>query len=269
MTSHILDIHKMDTPILSAPFSHPAATITSKTFHRDWVRLNVGGIRYEISRETLTRYEGSLLATFANSWNEHTSHQEIFIFRDGHLFADVLDYLRSGKVRVPSSVVQMKLKEELEYYQIPVDASKIVEEKDYFTIDRLTKEIKEHKAAIEEKERQAVAIVESYRLTYHFAEFVSKSGGNGLLTHSIPMSGTIDKKLLHESLLSRGLDAYVYQNGKQGAKVILGPIPEEDKGIYGEKRTGFRFSLHDNKTTPLAAAAIKRRIVKTRGSSKL
>ncbi|GAX25727.1 potassium voltage-gated channel Shal-related subfamily D member 1 [Fistulifera solaris] len=226
--------------------------------------LNVGGIRYQVSRETLTRYEGSLLATYANSWNENTFNQEIFIFRDGHLFAYVLDYLQSGKVHWPSSVIQMKLKQELDYYGIPVDASKIVEEKDYFIIDRLTKEIKEHKAAIEEKERQVVAIVESYRLTHQYAEIVSKSSGNGFSTHSFPVTGNFDKKLLQESLLSRGLDAYFYQNAKQGAKVILGPITEEDKRIYGEKRTGFQFTFHDNTTTPLASAAIRRRIVRSK-----
>jgi hypothetical protein len=131
-------------------------------------------------------------------------------------------------------------------------------------IDRLTKEIKEHKGAIEEKERQVAAIVESYRLTHQYAETVAKKSGKGFSTHSFPVEGTIDKKLLHEILLSRGLDAYFYQNAKEGARVILGPIAEEDKRIYGEKRTGFRFSFDESKTTPLASTASKRRFMRVK-----
>ena len=225
--------------------SSPPATSSKKTFNRDLIRLNVAGIHYEVSRETLMRYQGSLLASLANTWNEDKFNSEIFIFRDGHLFAYVLDYLRSGKVHLPYSIIRAALKQELDYFQIPVDMSQLFVEKDYFTIDRLSREIKEHKAAIQEKEMEIAAIVESYRLAHELTTSVMEKGfdWSSVLTPSMIVKPGINKQMLHDSLLSQGIDVYGYHMGNFKVRVALGPIQEEEKGAYCPTPTSspFRF----------------------------
>lgn len=85
------------------------------------VRLNVGGTNYEVSRNTLERCEGSMLASLiSDHWKEGNSDDDkpIFIDRNGLLFQYVLDYLRTNKIHLPSSVSQAAVNEEFAYYGI-------------------------------------------------------------------------------------------------------------------------------------------------------
>lgn len=216
---------------------------TKKTFNSALVRLNVGGTRYEVSRGTLTLYEGSTLASLAKSWKEGKFNNEIFIFRDGRLFAYVLDYLRSDKVHLPYSITRAALKEELDHFQIPADMSKVFVEKDYYSIDRLNREIKQHMAAMEEKKKEVAAIIESYRLAHKFTESVSKNGfdWSNVVTPSITVQSGIDKKLLHECLLSRGLDIYGYQIVNDVVRVSLGPVQERIEEVQKATGSPYRF----------------------------
>lgn len=239
--------HDVGSPNYPLPSDPPSthSTHRKQPFNKDLVRLNVGGIRCEVSRDTLTLYEGSLLASLASTWNEDKFNSEIFVFRDGHLFAYVLDYLRSGKVHLPYSITRAALKEELDHFQIPADMNKIFVERDYFSIDRLNQEIKEHRAAIEEKEREVAAIIESYRLAHKLTASVSKHGfdWSRVVTPTIAVTPGIDKKLLHDCLLAQGVDVYGYQVEQTGAHVSLGPIQDDEKGVYCQTPTGspFRF----------------------------
>ncbi|GAX22431.1 potassium voltage-gated channel Shaw-related subfamily C member 3 [Fistulifera solaris] len=231
----------------------PISTNTPKAFRSDLIRLNVGGIRYEVSRSTMTRYEG--LASLAESWNDQKYNNELFLFRNGQLFAYILDYVRSGNVHLPSFISIKVFKEELEYYKIPVDMSKIVEEKDYFTVDRLNREIEEHQAAMEALEKQRVAIVESYRLAYQFAELCATNSNKqpSIVAPSFPVRGNINKKMLHECLLSRGLEAYGYLQGPKGATISLGTTPEIVNGAHDQHK--LPFLIFENETTPLVDPA--------------
>lgn len=237
-TDDVDPLHHPDT-------SSPPSTNSKKTFNRDLIRLNVAGTHYEVSREMLMRYQGSLLANLANTWNEDKFNSEIFIFRDGQLFAYVLDYLRSGKVHLPYSITLAALKKELDYFQIPVDMSQLIVEKDYFSIDRLSREIKAHKAAIQEKEMEIAAIVESYRLAYELTTSVMEKGfdWSSVLSPSLIVKPGINKEMLHDSLLSQGIDVYGYNMGNFKVRVALGPVQEEEKGAYCQTPTAspFRF----------------------------
>lgn len=87
------------------------------------VRLNVGGTRYDTSRDTLGRCEGSKLAkSVSDSWEE--GDEPIFIDRNGRLFEYVLDYLRTGEVHLPFTVSRAALQNEFHYYGIKADLRK-------------------------------------------------------------------------------------------------------------------------------------------------
>ncbi len=91
------------------------------------VRLNVGGTRYDVSRSTLERCEGSMLISLISEyWKEGNSDEPIFIDRSGRMFEYVLEYLRTAKVYLPSSVISpLALQEEFDFYGIEVDMTKV------------------------------------------------------------------------------------------------------------------------------------------------
>ncbi|CAG8637351.1 7412_t:CDS:2, partial [Ambispora gerdemannii] len=64
--------------------------------------LNVGGIKYETYRSTLTAYPDSLLGTMFAERNKALLHQtnnnEYFIDRNGHAFYYILEFYRTGKI---------------------------------------------------------------------------------------------------------------------------------------------------------------------------
>jgi len=64
----------------------------------DVVSLNVGGVEYWSSRQTLLLIPNTYLASLASSSIPITldPHGRIFIDRDGNLFRHVLNYLRNG-----------------------------------------------------------------------------------------------------------------------------------------------------------------------------
>ncbi|GAX22436.1 hypothetical protein FisN_14Hu050 [Fistulifera solaris] len=89
------------------------------------VRLNVGGMRYEVARDTLMFYEDSMLASLVSGrWKEGNGEDEIFIDRDGRRFGFLLNYLRSDRVYLSESSDQAALEDEFEYFGIDADMSK-------------------------------------------------------------------------------------------------------------------------------------------------
>jgi hypothetical protein len=62
------------------------------------IQFDVGGTLYKASRQTLTRFEGSMLASLTSDHlKEGKSNEPIFIDRGGRLFEYVLDYLHMSK----------------------------------------------------------------------------------------------------------------------------------------------------------------------------
>ena len=86
----------------------------------DTIKLNVGGVTYQTSLQTLKKYPGSLIAEmFSAKFSlKRSDDGSFFIDRDGTHFRHILNYLRTGKAPVPS-VLKETLEEilvEAEYY---------------------------------------------------------------------------------------------------------------------------------------------------------
>ncbi|CAG8677184.1 4666_t:CDS:2, partial [Ambispora gerdemannii] len=71
--------------------------------------LNVGGVKYETYRSTLTAYPYTLLGTMFQPRNQPLLHptngNEYFFDRNGKIFHYVMEYYRTGQIlwRPPSS----------------------------------------------------------------------------------------------------------------------------------------------------------------------
>jgi len=89
---------------------------------KDPIELNVGGVFYTASSETLTKYPDSFLGCL---WRgvveaEFDSEGRIFIDRDGQLFRHVVNFLRTDRLALPDDLKELEsLEEEAVFYQIP------------------------------------------------------------------------------------------------------------------------------------------------------
>lgn len=89
----------------------------------DLLTLNVGGVQYTTTRNTLLRYPESMLGkmfdgNFVPSCKDKDGNH--FIDRDGELFRYVLNFLRSGRLKLPHNFTDFELLEnEADFYQIP------------------------------------------------------------------------------------------------------------------------------------------------------
>ncbi|CAG8449411.1 8635_t:CDS:2 [Cetraspora pellucida] len=95
--------------------------------------LNVGGIKYETYRSTLTAHPETLLGTMFQERNQSllqpTNNNEYFFDRDGHLFRYIMQFYRTGEIFWPDEsyftdsspfyVSRRELDLELDYFQIP------------------------------------------------------------------------------------------------------------------------------------------------------
>ncbi|GFH56363.1 K_tetra-domain-containing protein [Chaetoceros tenuissimus] len=80
------------------------------------IKFNVGGTRYEVSRSLIEAFPQTLLERSASKvWNEG-GDDEIFIEGNGHRFQYVLDFMRYGKITLPSSESNDVFFTEMEYY---------------------------------------------------------------------------------------------------------------------------------------------------------
>ena len=79
------------------------------------IKFNVGGTRYEVSRSLLEAFPQTLLERSASKvWNE--GGDEIFIEGNGNRFQYVLDFMRYGKITLPSYESHDAFLIEMEYY---------------------------------------------------------------------------------------------------------------------------------------------------------
>eukprot|EP01116_Phalansterium_solitarium_P002178 TRINITY_DN1203_c0_g1_i5.p1 TRINITY_DN1203_c0_g1~~TRINITY_DN1203_c0_g1_i5.p1 ORF type:complete len:504 (+),score=75.00 TRINITY_DN1203_c0_g1_i5:28-1512(+) len=87
------------------------------------VRLNVGGTPYSTARSTLTKFRDSMLgAMFSGQFALNTDRDgQVFIDRDGELFAPVLSFLRTGRWALPtdSPLLVEHIRREAEYFGLP------------------------------------------------------------------------------------------------------------------------------------------------------
>ena len=89
-----------------------------------FVRLNVGGHSYHVSRTLLERYPQSLITRAVQSSEELTEpgypgpDAEVFIDGDGIVFRFILNYLRHGRVFLPVTETRAGFMNELSHYGI-------------------------------------------------------------------------------------------------------------------------------------------------------
>eukprot|EP01083_Nonionella_stella_P260761 888656_1 len=87
------------------------------------ITLNVGGLKYETSLHTLTKYRDSVLSKmFEGKFSlKPTKDGSYFIDRDGTFFGMILNYLRTGQIIIPKidrQYVILHLLMESQFYQI-------------------------------------------------------------------------------------------------------------------------------------------------------
>lgn len=83
--------------------------------------LNVGGVHYTTTKETLCKYPNSMLGAMFNGCIPTTKDSEgrYFIDRDGSLFVHILNYLRSARLALPDGFKHLDpLAVEADYFQI-------------------------------------------------------------------------------------------------------------------------------------------------------
>ena len=92
----------------------------------EMVELNVGGVIHVTTYGTLRSVPGSMLANAFDGRFKPGTHDRkgrVFIDRDGHRFAEILNYLRTGNCWVqPDLLTYSKLAEEADFYGL-VDLS--------------------------------------------------------------------------------------------------------------------------------------------------
>lgn len=84
------------------------------------LKLNVGGILYSTTLQTIKKYPNSMLnRMFDDEWMKNKQDDKpIFIDRDGIPFRNILSFLRDGyKIVLPTDGEELtKLRNEAEYY---------------------------------------------------------------------------------------------------------------------------------------------------------
>jgi hypothetical protein len=95
--------------------------MTSKTI-QDHIKLNVGGIKYETTLNTITSDTDSMLANMFSGRHPMKLNDDgyYFIDRDGDIFKYVVKYLRDKKLNIDDiDILTIKnIKDEAEYFQI-------------------------------------------------------------------------------------------------------------------------------------------------------
>jgi len=90
-------------------------------FQSSRIKLNIGGMIYETSLDTLQKDENSMLgAMFSGKYKMETDEDgHYFIDRDGTWFRYVLNFLRNGTIGVPKDQgIRDELLKEAEFYNI-------------------------------------------------------------------------------------------------------------------------------------------------------
>ena len=90
----------------------------------DSIALNVGGVLYRTSKETLMSHPDSLLSDLCQESGNgvpRDEHGNMVIDRDGHLFRHVLNFLRNGRLFLPDGFDELSMLAcEANFYRLPI-----------------------------------------------------------------------------------------------------------------------------------------------------
>ena len=99
----------------------PTADDPPKRASTSRVTLNVGGTRFETTVDTLRNFSGSFFDMMFGGMHEARADPDgsYFIDRSGEHFGAVLNFMRTGKVKLPTSQADFEaVCEEMQYYQL-------------------------------------------------------------------------------------------------------------------------------------------------------
>lgn len=84
------------------------------------IKLNVGGFRFETTKETLTQMSDSYFTALLSGRipSSRDSDGWYFIDRDGQYFAPILTFLRTGEVIIPPSMTKADLLREAKFFLV-------------------------------------------------------------------------------------------------------------------------------------------------------
>ncbi|KAH3764702.1 K+ channel tetramerization subfamily protein [Pelomyxa schiedti] len=105
--------------------SHRSRSGTPESENNTIVRLNVGGVIYMTTKDTLVS-RGESFFTGLMSGRIPTLKDEtgaLFIDRNGKLFEPILDYMRTGLLEVPPGCSESLIQREADFYQIVLPPS--------------------------------------------------------------------------------------------------------------------------------------------------
>ena len=90
----------------------------------DIIRLNVGGVSYSTTKQTLSKQPNSVLCRIVDGSPSPEGilslpDGSVFVDRDGDLFGLVLHYLRTGKLALPNGFKDLaRLRNEADFYKL-------------------------------------------------------------------------------------------------------------------------------------------------------
>ena len=135
-------------------------------FQSSRIKLNIGGTRFETSRDTLTKVEGSMLAAMFSGRHQVTPDDDgsFFIDRNGRHFQHILDYLRNGLIQVELNTAESRgLAVEAEFYGLN-DLAQVMQA-DAMDIDRYLGDDIVKMRAQEKQLRQPLSVRKSVKGT--------------------------------------------------------------------------------------------------------
>ena len=84
------------------------------------IKLNVGGVRYDVSKSSLDLFPASMLSKLVpDTWIEGATDndtKEVFIDRNGERFQYIMDYIRDGRVELPMSIPRGQFVTDMDYF---------------------------------------------------------------------------------------------------------------------------------------------------------
>lgn len=87
--------------------------------------FNIGGKRYETYKSTILQYPNTFLATMFGTRNQDLTRPdhngEYFFDRDSEAFSVILNWYRTGKLIIDPKIPLELLRQELDFFQIPVN----------------------------------------------------------------------------------------------------------------------------------------------------
>eukprot|EP01127_Copromyxa_protea_P009786 TRINITY_DN2327_c0_g1_i2.p1 TRINITY_DN2327_c0_g1~~TRINITY_DN2327_c0_g1_i2.p1 ORF type:complete len:279 (-),score=37.88 TRINITY_DN2327_c0_g1_i2:154-990(-) len=124
--SVVQDLPTTEPEETNTPEDHEVSSILSPYFCSQQVTLNIGGTKYDTTKQTLLSKE----STFFAGLLQFPGNQDkvyFFIDRDGEWFAPILSYFRTGELYIPSHMPISRVLCEANFYGITLPFSSCVE----------------------------------------------------------------------------------------------------------------------------------------------